>query len=294
MVTSHCGISTIIVCIVGLAVFALLWIAGPAVCGALEQRVVFPGCSVPHAAQDELAAEQAAWDPVHEAYIYGDPQGQSRLMFLHGNGAPAPVFCEYVTVLRSAFPTLTVVVPEYAGYGRLRTGRNSVPSRKAIVQRLTAQWAALMAGARTRILMGFSLGGALAYDMVDRLAPRTSPTQLVLANTFASLRHIHSVVDWVATADLKGWSVTNCRYQGPVLVVYAPLDQLFSPVHAKTIRDHFVELHRMDRMADNGGIEVTDDRLWNDMCRVVELQGGGDHSLSLLQDTRWVQCIAVD
>src|SRR5262249_8643865 len=112
---------------------------------------------------------------------------RAHVLFFHGNAGNVSHRLAHAASLSSA--GLDVLLVDYRGYGR-STGR---PSEAGLHRDAQASLAALRAGAGVDpariVLMGESLGGAVALG----LAVEMPPLALVLQSTFTSLRAVARV-----------------------------------------------------------------------------------------------------
>lgn len=201
------------------------------------------------------------------------------VMFLHGNGADAAAFESMVGLFTER--GFDVLVPEYFGYGPLSARKPSIDGTK---RHLANVWNTFMSSAETikyqnknRVLVGFSLGGAFSYSLIDHLSIASQPTKLVLINTFSGVENMTSgcALSMVASEDVSSWNVRHQhkKWKGSVLVVYSPHDELFGPHHAQVFRDHFTK----------HASKVT---LYQLSVPVMRAQQ--HHSQSPMLDTNWV------
>jgi alpha-beta hydrolase superfamily lysophospholipase len=196
------------------------------------------------------------------------------VVFLHGNGTDAPGFYPFLSLM--AQRGWQVIAPEYPGYGVLSEQEVGVTATREHLVRIWSRVMATVPDTMPRVLVGFSLGGGLAYSIADRLDKRTPPTKLVLLNTFSGLGSFSG--SSFMSQELAQWSIRQLQtWRGPVRIIYSPKDELFSPEH---VRD--MELHCKKR-----GLPVIAYAL-RDLQAVQQY-----HSNSPLVDTQWLDLLEV-
>jgi len=162
---------------------------------------------------------------LHGWYL-GHPQPRAVVLFCHGNAGNIVSRGESLWILNQRHG-LAVMTFDYRGYGK-SAGR---PSERGILQdaRAARTWLASRAGVAEAdvVLMGRSLGGAVAVD----LAARDGARGLVLASTFPSLPEV--------AAHHLPWALPNLNmtqrlnsakkirhYVGPLLQSHGNADEL--------------------------------------------------------------------
>lgn len=187
----------------------------------------------------------------HESNVRHESNGT--VMFLHGNGADAPSFASMVKLLTDK--GYRVIVPEYLGYGRLGGEKTSIAGtrnllvavwNKEMKKSLESKRSIVSSSDRPRILMGFSLGGAFAHSIVDRLctSEETKPNRLVLINTLAGLQNM-TCGTALSSVSSDSWDITkhHQKWKGSVLLVHSPKDEIFGAEHVKTFKTHFSRMN---------------------------------------------------
>jgi fermentation-respiration switch protein FrsA (DUF1100 family) len=207
----------------------------------LERAVVFHPAKYP--AGDWKPAEsffEAAWFSAEDGTKlhgwYADrPQARGVALFCHGNAGNITGLAESMQILNQRH-RLSVMTFDYRGYGR----SEGKPSEAGILQdaRAARRWLAQRTGVPEAdiIMMGQSLGGAVAID----LAARDGARALVLASTFTSLPELGaSYAPWL----LPRWNMTmrldslsKIRdYPGPVLISHGDADEVVPFAHGEKL-----------------------------------------------------------
>lgn len=169
--------------------------------------------------------ESADGTKLHGWFVaHPNPRGVA--LVCHGNAGNVTLMAESLDIL-SHRHGLSVMSFDYRGYGR----SEGKPSEEGILQdgRAARRWLADRTGVRERdiILMGQSLGGAVAVDM----AAKDGARGLVLVSTFTSLPDVgakHAAVllpHWNMTLRLDSLSKIR-NYSGPVLVSHGDEDEV--------------------------------------------------------------------
>lgn len=168
-------------------------------------------------------------------WLVDHPQPRGVALFCHGNGGNVTVLAELLQTLNSRH-RLAVMTFDYRGYGRSagqpsETGviQDARAARKKLAERMKLP-------ERDIILMGQSLGGAVAVD----LAAADGARALVLSSTFTSLPAVGaSHLPWL----LPRWNMTMRmdslakieRYQGPVLISHGDADEVIPFSHGEAL-----------------------------------------------------------
>lgn len=147
------------------------------------------------------------------------------LLYCHGNGGnltyDAPLLRFFQLYLKA-----TVLEFDYRGYGRSE-GR---PTAEGVVAdaRAARAYLARKAGVSESqiVLMGRSLGGAVAVQLTTDVRPRG----LVLESTFSSLKemakHHYPLLSGVVPADKLDSAAALARYDGPLLQSHGDADRV--------------------------------------------------------------------
>jgi fermentation-respiration switch protein FrsA (DUF1100 family) len=154
------------------------------------------------------------------------PQPQAIALFMHGNAGNVTMLAQSLAVLNHRH-RLAIMTFDYRGYGR----SEGSPSEEGILQdaRAARRWLAERKGVSEDeiVLMGVSLGGAVAVD----LAANDGARGLVLASTFTSLPDVGSHhVPWLPTKLLMTERLNSLhkigRYYGPLLYSHGDADSV--------------------------------------------------------------------
>ena len=147
-------------------------------------------------------------------------------LFLHGNAGNITSRAETLDVLNDRHQ-LAVMTFDYRGYGRSK----GKPSESGVLQdaRAARAWLAERTGVRETdiVLMGRSLGGAVAVD----LASKDGARGLVLASTFTSLPDVGAHhLPWLPTRFLMSQRLDSLskiqHYNGPLLQSHGNADRV--------------------------------------------------------------------
>jgi pimeloyl-ACP methyl ester carboxylesterase len=207
----------------------------------IERGLVFQPESYPHGDWHPVGLnfEEARFEAEDGTKLHGwclpheRPRGIA--LFCHGNAGNITGLASSLQVLRDRHG-LTAMTFDYRGYGR-SAGQ---PSEEGILQdaRAARRWLAARAGVAERdiILMGQSLGGAVAID----LAAQDGARGLVIASTFTSLPDVG--VDhmpwllprWNMTMRLDSLSKIK-HYRGPLLISHGDADETIPIAHGEKL-----------------------------------------------------------
>jgi fermentation-respiration switch protein FrsA (DUF1100 family) len=198
----------------------------------LESRGIFQPAKYPSGEWDQTAvlvqdAQFAARDgtKLHGWYVAHD-QPKGHALLLHGNAGNVTLLAQTLRTLNRRH-TLSVLALDYRGFGKSE-GR---PSEEGLYQdaRAARRWLAEKEHiAETDvILMGVSLGGAVAVD----LAARDGARGLVLANTFTSLpAAAQQQVRWLPMNLILATRFDSLAkikdYDGPLLMTHGDADEV--------------------------------------------------------------------
>ncbi|MEX2172948.1 MAG: alpha/beta hydrolase [Pirellulaceae bacterium] len=197
-----------------------------------ERRSIFQPSKYPAGEWDQTTvlardANFAAADgtKLHGWYVrHAEPRGQALL--LHGNAGNVTLLADTLRVLNRRHQ-LAVLAIDYRGYGR----SEGKPTEAGVLMdaRAARRWLAEQEGIAESdvILMGFSLGGAVAID----LAAHDGARGLVVSNTFTSLPDVaqHHVswlpMSWLMTLRMNSLEKIE-QYRGPLLLSHAEADEV--------------------------------------------------------------------
>ncbi|WP_233200151.1 alpha/beta hydrolase [Blastopirellula marina] len=145
------------------------------------------------------------------------------MLVAHGNAGHVAARAEWIRFLQTEL-SVSVFMFDYRGYGR----SEGKPTIRGVLQDGTAARAKLCELASIEpsemLIMGESLGGAIAVQLAADAAPRG----LILQSTFSSLRDVADVhfpkLSWLVSRKVLD-SVTQIkRYRGPLLQSHGSLD----------------------------------------------------------------------
>lgn len=221
--------------VVGLALllYALLMFA-------VQRRLAFPGARMPspRAAATPPAGARQVWLDTSfgrvEAWFYradGDAGLAPSVVFAHGNGELIEDWAAPMETLRGA--GVNALLVEFPGYGHSEGAPTRETIREAFGQAF--DWLATEAGVDTTriVAYGRSLGGGAAADLV-----RDRPVRaLALQSTFSS------AADVARELFLPGFMVRDrfdvrgavAAFEGPVLLMHGPDDEVISYEHAQRL-----------------------------------------------------------
>ncbi len=152
------------------------------------------------------------------------PTAEMVVLWFHGNAGNLSQRSELMVELAKI--PVQVFIVDYRGYGRSE-GR---PSVKGLYRDARAAWRYLRedagVGAERIVILGKSLGGAVAVD----LAVEVKPAGLIVESSFASIpamaaHHYPFIPRWLVRSKMDSLSkigAVNC----PVLVIHSPADEV--------------------------------------------------------------------
>lgn len=203
----------------------------------LQRKLLFPSHLVPTprlAAHAEVGGEQRWFGEVEAWLLPGDGVSAATpgplLVFAHGNGELIDHWPGMLAPYRKR--GVSVLLPEYRGYGRSR-GR---PSEQAIVGDFERALTAVLADPRVDgrfVFHGRSLGGGV----VCALARRHPPRALILESTFTSVTDVARGmgIPGVFIHDrFENLSVVR-SFSGPVLIFHGTRDRLVPVANGRTL-----------------------------------------------------------
>lgn len=211
----------------------------------IQNQLLFPGQGWK---EEQTEGTRFQYDVKLGGYLFRNPSGLSAatsnsnsnsnsvMMFLHGPEASGDSFLKQVAHF-TGDKWGRVVVPEYGGYGQRV---HETPSISGIREDLRRQWKESVFNTDTeRVLVGFSLGGAFAFSILDELDP--IPTKVCLIHTFADMSMASPLPTSIASKDLLNWKVQNyhASWRGPLQIVFSKEHELFPEVHARLLEVHF-------------------------------------------------------
>jgi fermentation-respiration switch protein FrsA (DUF1100 family) len=209
----------------------------------IERSLVFQPAKYPTGdwAPPGLAFEDAWFTARDGTNLHGwylaHPQPRGTALFCHGNAGHVADWSDALQALHVQH-RLAVLSFDYRGYGR----SEGEPSEEGILQdaRAARKWLAEHTGTAEGdvILVGQSLGGAVAVDLASRDGARA----LVLARTFTSLpdvaaRHVPWLLPrWNMAMKLDSLSKIGA-YSGPVLISHGDADEVVPFAHGQALFD---------------------------------------------------------
>lgn len=165
-----------------------------------------------------------------------DPKGV--VFFLHGNAGNLAGWFTDTALYREA--NFDLVMMDYRGYGK-STGRiESEAQLRADVQAVWQAVAPRYAG-RKLVVLGRSLGTALAADLAAQLGAAGRPPELtILVSPYGSMRELsEEFYPWVPAAILR-YPLDTARHalqiRGPVFLVHAARDELIGAHHPQRLQ----------------------------------------------------------
>jgi uncharacterized protein len=199
---------------------------------SLENRGIYQPAKYPHGEWNQTAviaqdAHFAAADgtKLHGWYVsHENPKGHALL--LHGNAGNVTLLAQTLRTINRRH-NLAVLALDYRGFGK----SEGKPSEEGLYQdaRAARKWLAEKEGIAESdvILMGVSLGGAVAVDLASREGARG----LVLVNTFTSLpAAAQHQAPWLPLGLILSTRMNSLAkikdYQGPLLISHADADEV--------------------------------------------------------------------
>ncbi|HZN33833.1 MAG TPA: alpha/beta hydrolase [Pirellulaceae bacterium] len=222
------------------AVFCLLALLAPgcAMLGrysptaGLEQRGIFQPSKYPAGDWNPTAVlvQDANFTAEDGTRLHGwyvrHPQPRGQALLLHGNAGNVTLLAETLRVLNRRH-NLAVLALDYRGYGR----SEGTPTEQGLYQdaRAARRWLAHTENVAESdiILMGFSLGGAVAID----LAAKDGARGLILANSFTSLPDVaQHHWPWLPMKLVVSTQMNSLekikQYRGPLLLSHGDADEV--------------------------------------------------------------------
>jgi fermentation-respiration switch protein FrsA (DUF1100 family) len=209
----------------------------------LENRGIYQPAKYPRGEwnQTSVLAQDANFTAADGTKLHGwyvncaQPKGHALL--LHGNAGNVTLLAETLRTLNRRH-NLSVLALDYRGFGK----SEGKPSEEGLYQdaRAARRWLAEKEGiAETDvILMGVSLGGAVAVD----LAARDGARGLVLSNTFTSLpAAAQHQVPWLPMNLVLSTQMDSLakikEYRGPLLISHSEADEVVPFTQGQALYD---------------------------------------------------------
>lgn len=198
----------------------------------LERSLVFQPAKHPAGEwqPSKVPVEDAWFEATDGTKLHGwfldHPEPRAAALVLHGNGGNITLLSEALAILNQRH-RLAVMAVDYRGYGQ----SEGHPTETGILQdaRAARRWLARRVGVAEReiVLMGHSLGGAVAVD----LAAKDGARGLVLTSTFTSLPDVaKSHASWLPARALMTMRLESIKkipsYHGPLLISHGDADEV--------------------------------------------------------------------
>jgi len=208
---------------------------------SLEARGIFQPAKFPAGEWNQTAvlAKDAHFNAADGTKLHGwyvaHEQPKGHALLLHGNAGNVTLLAETLRTLNRRHK-LAVLALDYRGFGK----SEGQPSEQGLYQdaRAARHWLAdkehIAEG--DVILMGVSLGGAVAVD----LAAREGARGLVLANTFTSLpAAAQQQVPWLPMGLVLSTRMDSLskieNYHGPLLISHGEADEVVPYSHGQAL-----------------------------------------------------------
>lgn len=158
-------------------------------------------------------------------WLFASEKPRATVLYLHGNAGNLSHRAHLLARLRDQL-NISIFIPDYRGYGR-SMGTPTVSgalsdaraARRVLAQKQGVKEAEV-------VLMGRSLGGAIAVQ----LAAELNPPGLVLESTFSSLRAVaaehYAFLSWVVAEEKLNSEAAIARYHGPLLQSHGNADRI--------------------------------------------------------------------
>jgi fermentation-respiration switch protein FrsA (DUF1100 family) len=158
-------------------------------------------------------------------WLFSNENARASVLYLHGNAGNLSHRAPMLSYLRHKL-AINIFIPDYRGYGR-SAGTPTVSgaladaraARRALAEKQGIKEAEV-------VLMGRSLGGAIAVQLAAELNPRG----LVLESTFSSLRAMaaqhYAFLSWVVPEAKLNSSAALPQYNGPLLQSHGSEDSI--------------------------------------------------------------------
>jgi fermentation-respiration switch protein FrsA (DUF1100 family) len=146
------------------------------------------------------------------------------VLMAHGNAGNIATRAGWLTYLQTRLRVSTLMF-DYRGYGK----SEGVPTVEGVLDDARAAMTRLCELTQSKdsdiIVMGESLGGAIAVQLAAERAPRA----LILQSTFSSLHDVADVhyprLSWLVPADRLNSAKVITKYRGPLLLSHGTADE---------------------------------------------------------------------
>jgi fermentation-respiration switch protein FrsA (DUF1100 family) len=209
----------------------------------LENKLIFPAPRFPSGDWEPswLKYEDVSFASVDGTKLHGwyldHPAPKAYLLYCHGNGEHVAYVAPVAEELRSSLD-VAVFVFDYRGYGRSEGTANE--AGVLADAQAAHHWLVERSGVAPEqiVLMGRSIGGAVAVDLADQHASRA----LILESTFTSMPdvaarlHWWAPVRWLMRTQLNSAEKIS-RFHGSLLQSHGSIDELVPLSNGKQLFD---------------------------------------------------------
>lgn len=224
---------------------------------SLDELLLFHPTPYPHGDWNppELRFEDAWMVSADGKKLHGwyCPVGQPRahVLFLHGNAGNVAGWSQYARLLQEKLKVTTLLL-DYRGFGRSE-GKPTVDGVLADARAARAELARLGDVDESQVvLMGRSLGGAVAIQ----LAAEKSPRGLIVESSFSSLKsaaHVHFPgLSWMVPKDRLDSVSAMSKFKGPLLLSHGDADQVIPFTHGEALFSAAAEPKQFIRIPGGG------------------------------------------
>lgn len=209
--------------------FALLPLALLAMCPMRNMLYPAPSVAVPASPPppfEEVHLESPGGNRVHAWHAEGGRENGPAVVLFHGNGENLATMAAAGTLEQARAISGALLAPDYPGYGRSE-GRPSEESLLA-AGHASAEWLAARHPDRPLVLVGWSLGAAVA---VRTAADRDDVAGLVLLSAWTRLDEVARehfpgpLVRWFLNEEYDSLAVAP-RIDVPVLLIHGERDSI--------------------------------------------------------------------
>jgi hypothetical protein len=225
-----------------LALFLLaFWLTVAVLMVFFEESMIFPAPRYPTGDWEpdwlekrDVNFESSDGTKLHGWYLeHREPRGY--LLVCHGNAEHVAYMADFLAALRSKY-RLSVFAFDYRGYGR----SEGSPNEKGVLEdgEAALAWLAAEAGIEPSdvILLGRSLGGAVAVDLASRHGARA----LLLDRAFTTAPDVAAHhYRWLPVRMLMRTQLDSLskigRYEGPLLITHGADDEIVPVEHGRRL-----------------------------------------------------------